>query len=297
MEVNTLTVNDQVAEAGRIIMSQQLASILAYGEGILNEAEVTAVHEMRKSIRRTFTCFKLFGPYFEPGVLRKYRRGLRRIMRRLGYSRDMAVFRMKLEAHNSLVDQPLDDFASYWAEKQRTADAIIVHYLSKPKRHAFFSEYRDFTETPGKGAIVPRDPWTKTKIGHHIPILVYQRVAAVRAFEDELTSTTVVQLHRLRIQFKELRYTLGFFEPLLGEGVQNVMLNLKQSQEILGDLNDTTFALQFLNEVKGYEDSVAHYRAYQKQEQERLMRSFFPVWQQFNQPQWRRDLAETITML
>jgi CHAD domain-containing protein len=296
MGERVLTADEHVAEAGRIIMSQQLDKILYHEEGVRANADVTAVHEMRKSIRRTFTCFKLFRPYFEHGILKRFQRGLRRIMRRLGYSRDLAVFRMKLDAFDESTQQPLDDLSAYWDDRQKSADSINMRYLTKSKSQIFLGKYRKFTQTPGMG-VKKINSWAPIKFRHHMPILIYQRVAAVRAFDDKLNGASAAQLHRLRIQFKELRYTLQFFAPLLGEEIGRVLLSLKQSQEILGDLNDTSVALRLLDETVDLEYSVARYREYQENEKERLIRSFSPVWQQFDQPQWRRDLAEAMAIL
>lgn len=297
MEEIALTADEHVAEAGRFIMSQQLAKILYYEERVRANAEMTAVHEMRKAIRRTFTCFRLFRPYFEPGILKPYRRGLRRIMRRLGYSRDLAVIRLKFDAYNRSVIRPLDDLAEYWEAQQNAADGIMICYLAKSKQQSLLTKYRAFTETPGMGVLQTSDPWAPVKTRHHVPIMIYQRLAAVRAFDDLLQSATVNQLHRLRILFKELRYSLQFFAPLLGGEIQTVLVSLKQSQEHLGDLNDTTVALRILDEVEGLETSITRYRAYQAKEQERLVGSFLPVWQRFDQPLWRRDLAEAMAIL
>jgi hypothetical protein len=52
-----------------------------------------------------------------------------------------------------------------------------------------------------------------------------------------------------------------------------------------------------LDEVVGLETSIACYRAFQIEEQERLVGSFLPVWQRFDQPLWRRDLADAIATL
>ncbi len=297
MEEISLTADEHIAEAGRLMMSQQLARILYYEEGVRANAEMTAVHEMRKAIRRTFTCFRLFRPCFEPGILKPYRRGLRRIMRRLGYSRDLAVIRLKLETYNRLVMLPLDDLAAYWDIRQKDADGITIRYLEETKQQAFFANYRAFAETPGAGVLKATDPWAPVKTRHYVPVMIYQRVAAVRAFVDLLQRATVEQLHRLRILFKELRYSLQFFAPLLGAEIQAVLVSLKQSQEHLGNLNDATVALRFLDEVVGLETSVACYRDFQTKEQEHLVGSFWPVWQRFDQPLWRRDLAEAMATL
>jgi CHAD domain-containing protein len=252
---------------------------------------------MRKAMRRTFKSFKLFGPYFKQGKIKAYRRGLRRIMRRLGRSRDIAVFRLKLDTYNESAKRPLKDLSAYWQSQQTIGDDALMRYLDKPKQQAFFATYRSFTETPAVGTLTTADPWVSDKIGHLAPVLIYQRVAAVRAFDDHLQNATVEQLHRLRIQFKELRYTLQFLEPLLNTEIQAVLLSLKQSQEHLGDLNDATVALQFLSEVPRLEISVGRYRIFQQDEQQRLVRTFLPVWQGFDQRAWRQNLAMAMATL
>lgn len=278
-------------------MSQQLANILFYEEQVRTNAEMTAVHEMRKAIRRTFTCFKLFQPYYEAGTLKPYRRSLRRIMRRLGKSRDLAVFRLKLDDYNRSVNRPLDDLAAYWETRQQIIDRMLMLYLAKPKQQTSIAKYLTFTETPAMGVFMSTDPWAPVKTRHLVPILIYKRIASVRAYDDHLQGATIRQLHRLRIQFKELRYSLQFFASSLGIEIENVLMGLKQSQEHLGDLNDTSVALQLLDETEGLASSVAIYRAYQEKEQNRLVGSFMPVWQKFDQPAWRHDLAAAIATL
>jgi CHAD domain-containing protein len=292
-----LTADEHVAEAGRILMAQQLALIRRYEEGARSKADVTAVHEMRKAIRRTFTSFKLFRPFFEPGILKPYRRGLRRIMRRLGTSRDLAVFRINLEAHNTSVEQPLDDLSAYFKAQHKAADSVLMQYLSKPEPRHFLTNYQAFTESTAEGVAISRDRWAPVKLRHHIPPLIYQRLATVRAFDDRLNGATVNQLHRLRIRFKDLRYALQFFKPLLGQKSEQVLLNLNQAKDILGDLNDTSVAMHLLDDVEGLEDSVSRYRVFQESEQERLVHAFLPVWKQIEDLQWRRDLAEAIANL
>ena len=297
METQELTGDLHVAEAGRLMMAQQLAKIVSYGQHVYADADMTAVHEMRKAIRRTFTSFRLFGPYFKHGKLRTYRRGLRKIMRRLGRSRDLAVLRLKLDLYNESAERPLTDLSAYWQSQQTIGDDVLMQYLDQPKPQAFFDKYRIFTETPALGALTTADPWVPDKIEHLAPVLIYQRVAAVRAFGDHLQNATVEQLHRLRIQFKELRYTLQFFEPLLNSEIQAVLASLKQSQEHLGNLNDATVALRFLNDVPDLEISAGRYRSYQQDEQQRLVHTFLPVWQDFDRPAWRQNMAMAMATL
>ena len=292
MQEIAFSVDELVPEAGRTLMAEMLGRILAYDKQVRLDADMTAVHEMRKSIRRTFTCFKLFGPYFEPGVLRQYKRPLGRIMRRLATSRDLAVFRLKLAAFNEANDQAYEDLAAYFDVEQQVADTLLIRYLEKPTRRAFFASYLAFTESRGLGVRALDRPGMRSTIGHHLPVLIFTRVATVRAFEDGLSDASLKELHRLRIQFKDLRYALQFFAPLLGGEASSIFLDLKALQDILGDLNDTNVALQLLNVVPDREVSVARYRQHQREEQVGLLAAFEPAWEQFDRPQWRRALAK-----
>lgn len=297
MEEIALTADDHVAEAGRLMMEQQLATIIYFEESVRTTADMLAVHGMRKAIRRTLTCFKLFGPYFEPGTIKPYRRGLRGIMNRLAASRDMAVFGLKLAAYNQAAERPLDDLAHEWANWQKAVDEKTMRYLAKPKKQALLGQYQAFVGTPGEGVMHHSNKWVPVKLRYHIPTLVFRRIAAVRAIGDQMQGATVKQLHQLRIQFKDLRYSLQFFAPLLGEELDIMLIDLEQSQEILGNLNDTTVALQLLAETIGLDASVARYTAYQAQEQERLVASYLPVWQEFDRPGWRRGMAKIVASL
>jgi CHAD domain-containing protein len=292
MQEFAFSVDELVPEAGRALMAEMLSRILAEDGKVRLDADVTAVHEMRKSIRRTFTCFKLFNPYFEPGVLRQYKRPLGRLMRRLATSRDLAVFRLKLAAFNEANDWAYEDLAAYFNMEQEVADSLLIRYLKNPKRQEFFASYLAFTASRGLGVRAHDRPGMRSKIGHHLPVLIFTRVATVRAFEDGLSGASLKELHRLRIQFKDLRYALQFFAPLLGGETSSIFVDLKALQDILGDLNDTAVALQLLDTVPDREASVARYRQHQREEQLHLLEAFQPAWEQFNRPQWRRALAK-----
>jgi CHAD domain-containing protein len=297
MDEIALTLDKHIAETGRYIMSDQLAIIQENEVGVRTCGEMTAVHEMRKAIRRTFTCFKLFGPYFDPAILNPFRRSLRRIMSRLASSRDLAVFRLNLDLYNQSVERPLDDLAAFWEIVQKDVDGGLMGYLAKPEQQTLLAQYYEFTQTPGIGVLKSKNAWAPVKTRHVVPGLVNQRIALVRAFDDHLQGATAKQMHRLRIRFKDLRYTLEFFAPLLGEAIETALLNLKQSQDHLGLLNDTTVALRLLNEMVGLEEPARRYRAYQENEQERLIQSFLPVWRGFDQPLWRQNVAQAIATL
>ncbi|MCA9999570.1 MAG: CHAD domain-containing protein [Anaerolineales bacterium] len=291
------TAETEMAEVARPLLAAQLSIMEQHRPALVAAAEVTAVHETRKAIRRTFTGFKLFRPFFEPGVLEPYRRRLRKMMRYLGAARDTAVFRQKLHLYMEESGDDLACLAAYWEGRQAEIDEALCGYMGKPKREKFWQEYGRFVHTPGLDVLPNPDPFAPMSAAHYVPVLIYQRLAGVRAYANRLENAPLERLHMLRIQGKELRYTLQFFAPLLGPEIEPVQATLERMQEHLGALQDAAIGLKMLAETVGCETAVAAYRAVQAREITQLVAAFPAIWHDVNSPAWRRDLAAAISVL
>jgi CHAD domain-containing protein len=294
-----------VAEAARAIMAGRFQQVLEKEIPVRETASVTAIHEMRKAIRALSTALKLFEPFFAPGVLAAYRRPLRQIMRRLGRSRDRAVFVEQLShfiqetAPEEREAPGLRALAAYWQREKAAADQEVQHYLDQTETRSFLDELGHFLCSEGEGVAAQPKPWAPDKVRHLAPRLIYERLAAVRAFDAYLKQASSREMHRLRIRTKELRYTLQFFEPIMGPTVVDAIVTLKQLQQHLGKLNDGRLALQLLDETdaEGAAAAVEQYRAVQTENLARLTDDFRPLWQAFDSFAWRQKLALSIAML
>jgi CHAD domain-containing protein len=292
-----LTPDTSIVEAGRHILAAQLA-ILLERETALQQAEETAVHEARKAIRRSFTVYRFLTPFFEEDTFDPFRRTLRKLMRRLGRSRDLTVFLKNL----TLFQQETPDTSSlqnliiYWQSQKTAADVELRYYLAKPKRQVFWEKYQDFLNTPGKGVAAP-EGLMPLKVKHATPMLITQSVAAVRVYGDYLPGVSPEQLHRLRLQMKGMRYTLEFFEPLLGVEIDEVLSVVKDVLEILGQLNDAHVAIRFLKESPGLETAVYPYLTHKETEITHLMRTLPSLWDCFESIRWRQQLAAALAIL
>ncbi|WP_231911288.1 CHAD domain-containing protein [Candidatus Promineifilum breve] len=285
-----------IAEAGRLLMAGELAIIQTHWPALRLAADTTAVHETRKAIRRTFTLFKLFAPYFAPDELEPHRATLRRMMRRLAPCRDAAVFRLKLAAYNETAEPPLTKLADHWDERQARADEKLREYLGRRPVIRRLDRYTRLTVSPGMGLPRGKDRAAPLLVGHALPALLFQRVGAVRAWGALLPTATPAQFHQLRIQFKELRYTLTFFEPVLS-GCADLIDLSRQIQDHLGALNDASVAVELLEGMKHHHDEADRYRAFQQAELERLTAGFLPLYAAFDRPEVRRELALTLADL
>jgi len=132
-------------------------------------------------------------------------------------------------------------------------------------------------------------------VRHALATLVFQRLGAVRAFGDILPTATAAQFHQLRIQFKELRYTLAFFEDLLGETSGRIIDMTRQVQDHLGLLNDASVAMALLIAMDCCPEEVALYGDFQQAELARLTDEFHPLYAAFDRPDIRQVLALTVS--
>jgi CHAD domain-containing protein len=110
-------------------------------------------------------------------------------------------------------------------------------------------------------------------------------------------------LHALRIECKRLRYTLEFFCEVLGPEVEQVIEQVVQLQDHLGNLHDADVANAMLSDflfgARGgiIAPGVVSYLAAKQRELQTLMAAFPQVWEQFRQPDIRRWLADAIAVL
>lgn len=312
-----LTPTDTLSEAGRKVMRYHFAQMLRHEEGTRLGEDIEALHDMRVATRRLRAAFEVFKDAFEPGVMKPHLKGLRAIGRALGSVRDLDVFMEKAEHYLQTLPEEqrngLDPLLESWHAQRETARAAMIAHMDSPEYLSFKRNFNIFLSTPNAGAkaLVPGGP-APTLVRELAPVLIYQRLAAVRAFDPLLHNAPIETLHALRIEFKKLRYTVEYFREVLGKQSQEVIDELKSIQDHLGDLNDAQVATQilrqFIDEWEPQQDSlpiaerkniqaIVSYMATRHAERHALMTSFPKVWRHFTQATFRRNLAAAVSAL
>jgi CHAD domain-containing protein len=309
--------SDTLAEAGRKTLLYHFAVMLKHEEGTRLGEDIEHLHDMRVATRRMRAAFDLFEQAFDPKVIRRHLRGLKATGRALGAVRDMDVF---IEKANHYMDelspihrQGLEMLVEAWQDQRETAREAMLAHLDSPDYAAFKRKFNTFVQTPGKGVRLmspecPVPPMARDAA----PVLIYSRFGAVRAYDQLLESATLEQLHALRIEFKKLRYAVEFFREILAKEAKSVINVLKTMQDHLGDLNDAQVATQLLSDFlarmefshldlplseRRNPEPVVVYLAAKHAERHRLMRTFPAAWEQFNQPEFRKNLALAVAAL
>lgn len=287
--------DEAMAEAGRRLLQDMQTKMDEHWNAAATSADPLAVHEIRKAIRQTFTIIRLFAPYFIQGSLVGFRRRWRRVMRRLGRARDITIFLQNLgqcldQAELSEPERTaLCDVYTYWEKEVAAANDTLTHYLQRGKVAHWRDNYRRFLANPGE-SLIPAAA-APTPVRFVAPLTITQKLITVRQDEPLLSSGSLTELHQLRIHFKELRYTIRFFEPLLGLDITPCLTALEEVQDHLGWLNDAQVGLDLLAEMESPQPGVDLYRMILQQRADQLRDTFKPVWDRFNSLTWRQTLG------
>lgn len=309
--------DDPMAEAGRKVMRYHFLEMLSHEEGTRQGEDIEALHDMRVATRRMRASFDVFGDAFKEKILQRYLKRLRATGRALGRVRDLDVFMEKAQAYLLTLpeaDRPgLNPLLLDWkAQRDRARDEMLDH-LNSREYQDFKREFGLFLNTPGLGARrVSQFPPEPFQVYSVAPVLIYTRFGEARSFDRILGNAQVEQLHALRIEFKKLRYTLEYFQEVLGKDAKGLISTLKTLQDHLGDLNDADVAIHILQEfLQQWDDQqkdrplaerqnpegVVNYLAYRHAERYRLMVTFQEAWLNFIRPEFRRDLAMAVSVL
>ena len=312
-----ITADDSLAEAGRKVWLYHFAIMLSHEQGTLLGENIEELHDMRVATRRMRSAFDIFGPAFNPKITQRYQKGLRKIGRVLGQVRDMDVilekgiiYQSKLEEQDRLGIDPL---LSSWKETIDIERIQLIKHLQSEEYRSFKKDFNKFlqptfvtTDTINSGNE------TVSRIRDIVPILVYSRYAAIKAYETIIPTASITQLHALRIEFKKFRYTLEYFKEILNESTSKTINEIKQYQDHLGELHDADVACQLVRSfLKKWEENqtrspiqerinpepIVTYLAYLHAERYKLMITFPEVWRNFIRAEFRQNLAKTISML
>lgn len=308
---------DELAEAGRKIMRHYFSEMLSYEDGTILGEDPEELHNMRVTTRRLRAAFNLFESSFKPGALKSHLKGLRLTGRVLGTVRDLDVFIEKAYHYQASLPEEgrsgMEPLLSAWQEQRQQARERMLEYLESQQYATFKQKFSIFLNSLHAGVPEqkPDQPIPST-VRETLPILIYTAFARVRCFDDFITHAQIEQLHALRIEFKKLRYTVEFFQEVLGNQSALVIEDLKTLQDHLGELNDAQVATQILRKfLDDWElqqstlpiterqnlESLANYLASRLAERHRLMTTFRETWRRFKRPGFRRNLAKAVSVL
>jgi CHAD domain-containing protein len=193
------------------------------------------IHDLRVAVRRFKRVLVVLKPCFAREESRKLRRALKRIMENAGKVRDQDIA-MHLLAKFSV--SPPDALLPETQQWRDDAAQELARTLRDWVRRNVPADWRKAQEA---GTARKEDRQFCTASIHETATRALPRIVAEffrrgREAADDGASPHVI--HRFRIAAKNLRYTLDFFAPLYGDSLAGLSDQLKQVQDLLGDIND-----------------------------------------------------------
>jgi len=233
-----------LAEAGRKVLLYHFERMLLHEPGTRLGEDIEALHDMRVATRRMRSAFRLFKFAYTPKAIRPFRDELRAIGGSLGAVRDLDValdkaWRYAGEHHGA----DLSALLTLWETRRSEARDHLIAELESKRFARFVKHFDRFLRTPAAGVApqpAPDSPALR-EVRHVAPVLIAGHYAQVRAYEPVVAGAPVATLHALRIEFKRLRYTLEFFEEVLGPEAKRVIKEIKRMQDHLGELHTPTW--------------------------------------------------------
>lgn len=294
-----------MAEAGRKLLATQLDRMKRHEAGSRTGEDIESVHQMRVAIRRMRSLFMLVGGYYKPKTVEKYSRDLRRIARALGRIRDLDVLIHDLEAFRPSLtegDQAALDQVIERLDSRRSEHREGLNALFDSKFYArFLRQFARLCKKPGRGAAPVPNLEAPHQLRHVLPILLHERLARVRAYDTVLPASEDTILHALRVEFKQLRYALEFFQPLLGSTTDSFLREAKEMQEILGRINDIAVFSDYMSGLKKLSPEqaalVQGYLADRDQALVALRLRFEEQWASFNTRARMRQFSDALLVL
>lgn len=304
-----------MSEAGRKVLGFHFRRMIAHETGARLGEDIEALHDMRVATRRMRVALELFIPFFKKKAVKPYTNGLRSTTRVLGRVRDLDVFLGKLKDYIANLPESerlgFEVFLSQWDGKHNKAQSKMIRYLDSDRYQLFTHQFGEFLNTPGEGAKRSKTV-QPNQVRDLAPIMIYERLAAVRAFEQVLGNATINELHALRMQLKKLRYTIEFFRDVLGPESKDVIRDIKILQDHLGNLNDADVACQIVNgfianqekeqvtlpvHERLNQEPIFTYLAAKHDERHRLIATFREPWQTIMGREFRENLAKAVSAI
>ncbi len=309
--------DEPMAEAVRKVMYRQYQVMLANEAGCRSGKSIDAVHDMRVATRRLRVAFRLFGSYYKRGLVRDLEADLRKTGRTLGAARDLDVFNKTARQYlRSLPKQQrtdLDPLLANWKRQRQVAHRELVGYFDSTRYTRLIDKLDDFLTTAGAGVASGKGSSTApSQVRHVLASTVWQRYETVRAYEAVLPEAAPETLHALRIECKYLRYTLEFFQEVLGPGTAPVIRQVVAVQDHLGEIQDAQVAGRLLAEYlsKAFKeqatataaptadlDGVTRYLSYRRDHARQMAAAFPQLWKQIDGVKFRRRLAAVLVPL
>jgi len=288
---------------GMEALRKQLANVREQIAPVREGDDAEAVHQMRVAIRRLRTMTRLLADTsaFRRGRATRLRRRLRPLARRLGDVRDLDILLKRLDEYECESDGDSGDVAispNPLRGELLERRARALHDVRQTLRQG---TTRKLLRHPRRTArrLVSRDPeGRRTLVRQVAGSALWSHYEATMGFADAVADAGPTErLHALRIVCKQLRYALELFSKEDDPRAKALEATLKETQDYLGDLQDSVFAIGLLTQLRPRfpnDPLLDDFLSAQEARRDDLRRGVAPYWEKLSGQPFRQELAALI---
>jgi len=229
-----------------LVIGACMEEIAAHQACVRDKDDAECVHRMRVGVRRLRAALSTFRRAL-PQARLPFEGGLRWLQDLLGSARDWDVFReteIDPLAHDGAAD--LRPVAHATAAARKAAYQRLRAALRSQRYEKLLADIVRWRGTLAGGTGPLRKP-----IRRHASAELRRRAKKVRKRGRRIDELEDLQLHRLRIRAKKLRYTAEFFRSLFpAKRVDRLTGRLRKVQRALGTVTDARKAIQLAGELR-----------------------------------------------
>jgi len=274
--------------------------------GVLSDIDTEFVHQARVSTRRMRSLI-LFGGAIPEKTASYFAEELLWLGSLFGGVRDLDVFLLNLPRFKQAIEiaprRSINTLTQHITEERLALFAELKAGLASARWRLLHSRLLAFAgRKPAKNPSAPLAPAPVNAAAP--PIITARFDAVITQGSRVLAKPDLKNYHKLRIQFKKLRYALEFVSPAYGDSLHPLIEEVVKIQDCLGDLQDTVFTqalidrllkrwkgnvldpqlLFMLGKMYGLQGEIARTKQIE----------FHQIWKKFDQDALRKTLASAL---
>ena len=200
--------------------------------------DIEALHQFRIHMRKLRALLQEFEAFFDPVWVKTHKKMLAGLMEQTNAKRDNDVamadvktFKKQLSAKDQ---KSLDELKGSMQKKEEKLERKLIAFMSGPTLSNELETLDSIFKNDDIYPDLAKQPLILVAIG-----VINKRIREIIAEGKHLKDKDKKAYHKLRIQFKKLRYLLELLSPIIPpDRLKNGLTHLKKIQTILGEIND-----------------------------------------------------------
>jgi len=280
---------DPIELAGRKVVAALFAGMVEREEGTKKGENIEDLHRMRVFIRRMRVCLRAFKPVYGKEYVKSMTNGLKRIADLLGEVRDIDVFVAFLRDCETALPKNIAPAAQDMIETRLALREKGLRKIQCELDGSAFQQWKEgFREQLAMGSPAIFD---NRETRSSLPAMILSAYDIVMSYRSRLDGAPSTTLHELRICNKRFRYLCESFQDCFDERMVLLVKELKQLQDLLGDIQDKNRDIQTieknLSELNAgaknrkKENSLKSLLQLVKKREAKARRAFYAFWRNF----------------